>query len=35
MFEGLPGARSVMVFGMLLLVLLVRPQGLFVRKASA
>lgn len=34
-FEELPGARSVMVFGILLLVLLVRPQGLFVRKASA
>jgi branched-chain amino acid transport system permease protein len=34
-FEGLPGARSVMVFGMLLLVLLVRPQGLFARKVSA
>lgn len=34
LFEELPGARSVMVFAILLLVLLVRPQGLFVRNAT-
>jgi len=34
LFEEVPGARSVMVFGILLLVLLVRPQGLFVRRAA-
>lgn len=33
-FEGLPGARSVMVFGVLLLVLLIRPQGLLARKTA-
>ena len=33
-FEEVPGARAVLVFASLLLVLLVRPQGLFVRKAG-
>lgn len=32
-FDGVPGARSVLVFGALLVVLLVRPQGLLGRAA--
>jgi branched-chain amino acid transport system permease protein len=32
-FDGVPGARAVLVFGALLVVLLVRPQGLFGKAA--
>ncbi len=34
LFEGLPGSRAVLVFASLLVVLLVRPQGLFGRGAA-
>lgn len=33
-FDGLPGARAVLVFASLLVVLLVRPQGLFGRAGA-
>jgi branched-chain amino acid transport system permease protein len=33
-FDAVPGARSVLVFGSLLVVLLVRPQGMFGGRAA-